>query len=281
MLPPVAFERLWNNRWTTGGGDALTEEDINAAFIEGLAPMTGRETGWHFVAGVDLGLVRDCAAVVVLAVEPGKAGKIRLAHNKLWRPIVGQKINLIEVERYLVELHAKYNLKTIAYDPWQMEHLAQTLRADLQHWDVRELPPQPANLRQIATLTIEFFNDHRIQLYDCEPLRRDLKKLRVEEKNYGVRLTSPRDGDGHGDTFSAFALGLLVAHELAGEQLMPALAGMLDDPIDSYMSAFEWRQKQYQAEQEFYNHNDDPTGIKNAIRTGQLTWSPSFNPFGG
>ena len=35
---------------------------------------------------------------------------------------------------------------------------------------------------------------------------------------YGIRLTSPRDGDGHGDTFSAFALALLIGHELSGKR---------------------------------------------------------------
>lgn len=65
---------------------------------------------------------------------------------------------------------------------------------------------------------IESFADHRFQLYPCEPLHRDLLKLRVEEKSYGFRLSSPRDSDGHGDTFSAFALALVLAHEHAGKR---------------------------------------------------------------
>src|SRR5262249_26819290 len=77
MLPVVAFARLWLNQWSSGGGDALTPEDVAAAFVEGLTPMSGSEKyppwafggqqpQWLFVAGVDLGLKRDCAAVVVL-----------------------------------------------------------------------------------------------------------------------------------------------------------------------------------------------------------------------
>lgn len=81
MLPQIAYARLWENQWSNGGGDALTEADINAAFHDDLQPMTGNEPDWSFVAGVDLGLTRDCSAVVVLAV--GKTGtqfqgKIRL-----------------------------------------------------------------------------------------------------------------------------------------------------------------------------------------------------------
>lgn len=229
MLPTVAFARLWENQWSTGGGDALTPADIEAAFSDELTPMTGRERGYLFVAGVDLGLTRDGAAVVALAVpEGGHAGRIRLAGAKLWRPILGRKINLLDVERYILDLDEQFGLEFVAFDPWQAEHLSQTLEADSGHrrrnarrvfggqpW-MREIAPTGNNLRQQATLTIESFTDRRLQLYPFEPLRRDFLKLRVEEKSYGCRLTSPRDGDGHGDTFSAFSLALLVAHELAG-----------------------------------------------------------------
>lgn len=231
MLPAVAYARLVDNCWSSSGGDALTPADIDAAFVPGLQPMTGTEPGWLYVAGVDLGLTRDCSAVVVLAVpDGGTAGRIRLAHNKLWRPTLGKKIDLTEVEKHILALDEQYGLEFVAFDPWQMEHLAQRLEADSGHrrrnqrrrfgsqpW-LREIPPTGANLREQATLTIESFGDRRLQLYDCAPLRHDLLKLRVEEKSYGCRLVSPRDGEGHGDTFSAFALALLVGHELAGKR---------------------------------------------------------------
>jgi len=271
MLPPVAYARLWLNQWSSGGGDALSESDIDAAFVDGLQPMTGRERGWLFVAGVDLGLTRDCSAVVVLGVPAGGlSGRIRLAHNRLWRPTLGKKINLLEVEQHLLDLDKQYSLESIGFDPWQMEHLAQRLEADTRHrrrnqrryfgnqpW-MREVPPTSSNLRDIATLVIESFADRRLQLYECEPLRRDLLRLRVEEKSYGIRLTSPRDGDGHGDTFSAFANALLVAHELAGKKpTVVAVACVSADPF----AAFERRQARYEREMEqLAAGGSDPTG---------------------
>lgn len=134
MLPAVAFARLWENQWSTGGGDALTSADIEAAFSDELAPMTRRERGYLFVVGVDLGLTRDGAAVVALAVpEGGHAGRIRLAGAKLWRPILGRKINLLDVERYILDLDEEFGLEFVAFDPWQAEHLSQTLEADSGH----------------------------------------------------------------------------------------------------------------------------------------------------
>ena len=259
MLPAIAYARLWENSWSTGGGDALTPDTINAAFSDGLQPMSGGEPDWLFVGGIDLGLTRDCASVVVLAVPTGgRAGRIRLAHNRLWRPTLGQKINLLDIEKHVLDLDQQFGLEFVGFDPWQMEHLAQTLEADTNHrrrnqrrrfysqpW-LREIPPTPANLRQQATLVIENFNDRRFQFYDCEPLRKDLHKLRVEEKSYGVRLTSPRDGDGHGDTFSSFAIALIIAHELAGKPLVVAGPIMEDNSANS----FQQRQLEYLREQE-------------------------------
>lgn len=271
MLPPVAYLRLWGNQWSTGGGDALTPSDINAAFIAGLEPMTGKESGWLYVGGVDLGLTRDGSAVVVLAVPTGGlAGKIRLAHAKLWRPVRGQKIDLREVERHILDLDRRFGLEFVGFDPWQAELLAQRLEADSErrrrnqrrrHWVepwMQEVTPTAANLREIATLTIESFTDRRLELFDCVALRNDLLKLRVEEKSYGIRLTSPRDGDGHGDTFSAFSLALTLAHDLSGKKktiLKIHCAGW--NNRGDWLADFERRQREHAAEQQMIDLPDD------------------------
>jgi hypothetical protein len=80
---------------------------------------------------------------------------------------------------------------------------------------VVEVPPTGANLQRIATAVLEGFNDRRVQLYADPDLRRDLTRLRVEERSYGFRLTSPRDELGHGDLGTAFSLAMLAATELA------------------------------------------------------------------
>jgi len=261
MLPAIAYARLWRNQWSTGGGDALTEQDINAAFLDSLQPMTGKESDYIFCGGLDLGLTRDCAALVVLGIpDGGRAGRIRLAHNRLWRPTLGKKINLIEVERHILDIDRQFGLENVAFDPWQAELLAQRLEADTEHrsrnarrlfgnkpW-MREVPPTGANIREQATLVIESFVDHRFQFYDCEPLRQDLHKLRVEERSYGVRLTSPRDGDGHGDTFSAFALALLIGHELAGKKPVRVENLMGDESRAGQVSAWNARVDEYREE---------------------------------
>lgn len=282
MLPAVAFARLWLNEWSSGGGDALLPSDIDAAFRADLEPMRGRVPGWLFVAGVDLGLTRDCSAVVVLAVPDGRWGKIRLANHRLWRPTLGQKIDLRDVEEHILELDREYNLETVAFDPWQAELLAARLEAESSRrrrsqpnrawakaW-MREVQPTAANLREQATITLESFADRRLELFECEPLRRDLMKLRVEEKSYGCRLTSPRDDHGHGDSFSAFANALLIAHELSTKKRV--VAGAIDfsggrSPLERALERGREEAERFDREQEEWRRGEDhQAGFRDIMR---------------
>ena len=194
MLPPIAAARLLDNIWSSGGGDALSPADIAAAFADGLQPMTGRESGYSFAAGVDLGVSRDFSAIVILAIPAKKSGKVRLAQHRLWRPAPGKKVDLQEVQDCILELDAQYALERVGVDPWNAELLCSQLEASSQHrarnarrrqWTtpwIKEIPPNASNLRDQTSLILQYFGDHRIELFDCPPLARDLMKLRCEEK---------------------------------------------------------------------------------------------------
>lgn len=288
MLPGKAFDRLWLNLWSSAGGDALTPEDIAAAFSPEHRPLLGGEAGKVFVTGVDLGLTRDGSAVVTLCVDSdGSASKIDLVDHKLWTPIKGKKIDYIEVEKYILDLDRRFGIEAVGIDAWNAEHLAQTLEADSEHrrrnarritamepW-VRSIPATAATLRQQAGLVIESFADRRLRLFECEPLRRDFTKLRVEERPSGIRITSPRDGDGHGDSYSAFALALVLAHEFAGKDNRPGwtyVSGDSDAPttVDSYkarLAEYERRKAEEDALLESYK---EANGFAYALRNGSL-----------
>lgn len=219
LLPPQAFRRLWLNEWTSGAGDALTAEDIDAAFKPDLTPMPRRVTGWSYCAGLDLGVSRDASALCVLGVKtsgtPEEHARIRLCFTQLWRPPKGGRVNLQQIEDALVSLHERYKFQAVAYDPWQASFMSQRLK--LSKLPMIEVVQNPSNLQKIATTLIETFADRRFDLYPEENLRRDLCRLRVIEKSYGFRLESPRDATGHGDMASAFSFAMLSARDIAGK----------------------------------------------------------------
>jgi hypothetical protein len=277
LLPSIAYRRLWLNEWSSGGGDALRPSDIEAAFSDVLGPMTGTEPSVRFCAGVDLGLTHDNAAVVVLGVPVGtdRGRSIRLAHHKLWRPTPGRKLDLMEVETYILALDKQFDLEEVAIDVWQAELLAQRLEVNSEHrarnarrrfWTkpwIRPVPATGANLREQATLVIESFADRRFLFFRCEPLRRDLLRLRVEDRSYGLRLVSPRDGDGHGDSFSAFALALPIAHDLAGRNPAPKATAFCEgmsagsDPLGRAIANLAAKNREREEEYEYAKKHAD------------------------
>lgn len=261
LLPGVAYRRLWLNEWTSGGGDALTEADINAAFVVNPGPMLVRDPAYDYVGGLDLGVTRDASAIVILGVKRGheKHGMIRLAHLRVWRPEKGKKVNLQEIEDALVKLHIFFSLKQMNYDPWEARHMAQRLgaagvrveshllgrRQSTVKVPMTEVSQSGANLQAMASVLIQAFNDRRVQLYTHSDLRRDLTRMRIEERSYGYRLVSPRDQYGHGDVGSAFCLAMLAASELASQR--PIRAGVVSDASQSKLATpFERELRRFQ-----------------------------------
>ena len=252
LLPTIAFNRLWLNQWTSGSGDALADADIRAAITR---PANDPEPGWSYVAGLDIGLSRDASALVIVGRHVGyterraktirqrprssvmralldagliesmpdeadhelivhePTGRYRVAAVNVWRPGPGRKVELEAVEQAIIEAHRRFNLACVGYDPWQAEYLSQRLTK-------LRIPTEavqfvPANLQSMAQTTLEVFNERLIDVPDNEDLLADLRKLRIVEKSYGIRLDSPRGPSGHGDTATGLAIALHTAKRLA------------------------------------------------------------------
>jgi hypothetical protein len=63
MSSAERYARLWQGQWVSGSGDALSRDNILAAVnLEG--PITGAVQGFVFVAGLDIGLVKDASDLV-------------------------------------------------------------------------------------------------------------------------------------------------------------------------------------------------------------------------
>ncbi len=250
LLPLVAYRRLWENVWSSGSGDALSADDITAA-CRLTGPTSTAERGWHFVAGLDIGLARDAAALCVLGIHHGYSeripkprqltrhqqlmieagiwneppreydekfvpatGRLMLADLRIWHPrdSATGRVDLQEIEECIYELHQRFRLQ-LGADPYQSEHLAQRLIK--RGVPVELVPFTPLNLTQMCSTVLERFSSGLIDLYPDEQLLHDLHNLRVVEKSYGVRLDSPRTLRGHGDAATALAISMFLNSKIA------------------------------------------------------------------
>jgi len=208
MLPPSVFERVWLNRWTTGSGDALREEDIYACIDPNRKPMDYREYPSGLGAGLDLSATRDWAAFVGVGFNfPNR--RPYLAWVESWKP----PILFEEVYQTILAYRDRFGLRYICFDPWQCLSIAERLATE--GMTMVPITPTGQNCTVMATCLLETFRDRRIDLYPDELLTNDLLNLTLAERSYGYKLEPSRDATGHGDRGQALALILPHITELA------------------------------------------------------------------
>lgn len=208
------YQRLWWGVWATGNGDALSPEDLEAAIDRKLQPMTGRELNYGYVAGLDLATRRDHAACVGVGLNV-QTLRLRLAFSESWAPVGNDgKIDLPAVRDAVIGFHRQFGLSALLVDP----HQASLMVADFQAVGINavEVPFVGKNLDTMASTLVQVFKDRLIDLYDDRELIRDLGRLSIVERAFGLKLEAPRDRVmGHCDKAIALALCLPFASEAA------------------------------------------------------------------
>lgn len=207
LLPALAYKRLWLNEWVPGAGDALDPADIEACCtLDG--PMTGPVSGHGFLSGLDLGVKRDHSARALLACH-FQTRRVRLAAIDSWAPGPDGQVDLELIHRTILHDRDLYGARAVCFDPWQATYLAQLLSRE--GFYMEEVPFVGNNLNLMASTLLQTFRDRTIDLYPDELLLKDLRRLCIEEKSYGFKLTATRDEHGHADRATALAIALPTA----------------------------------------------------------------------
>jgi len=165
-------------------------------------------------AARDLGMIPAAADDVDVeehVVEIPATGKLRLTELKVWKPSAGLRVKLAHVEETILRLHERFGLEGVYFDPAQAEHLAERISAE--GINMIRVPFTGATLGAMATSLLDAFTSRIIGLYPHAQLLADLRSLRIEERSYGIRLSSPRGPAGHGDCATALALGVYGCRE--------------------------------------------------------------------
>jgi hypothetical protein len=205
------YMRLYHGKWASGKGDAFDEDDIDAIFRNDLTPLQEPETGWRYIAGLDLGVSHDHAGLVLLGIHV--AGKrMRLARMEAWEPPDSGEINLQQVESTVLATCKRFRAD-LHFDPWQAKLMAQRIKSN----GVRtvEMNFTGSKLSLMANTLKEVVENHQLEAFDDEGrLRRDLGKLCLVEKPYGYKLEATSDEFGHADVGTALAICLPRAVEM-------------------------------------------------------------------
>ncbi len=236
------FSRLWEGKWISGVGGAVSEEDMDKCFV--LAdPMDIPERGWRYFGGLDLGVTHDHAGVVVTGVNK-KSNRLRVVNLAGFAPSVPNdrgelEVDLMAVERQCLDWYRRYRLGWLGYDPAAGgSFMAQ--RLSKLGVPMRQVSfSSPAVQSRMATTFVQAIKEGKLECYEDPEgrLRRDFGKFSIVNKGLsGYKLEATSDEFGHADVGVALIITLPRAIEELGGfvQLQPD-----DDVAYSDMESLE------------------------------------------
>jgi len=218
------FERLWRGRWVSGVGDALSEDDVEGCFRR-KEPLFEPEEGWVYLGGVDLGVSKDHAGVVIVGVHRTRQ-LVKVMCIRGFAPEVpnGDKL---EVNSNDVEVHVKqqwesFRFLTCFYDPAAGgSFMAQRLRKEGVPMTEAKFS-MPGFQTAMATSLVQLVKARMLECYEDQEgrLRRDIAKFFIEHKPpNSYKLKAVSDIHGHADVGIAMTMTLPRAVELLGWRL--------------------------------------------------------------
>lgn len=222
------FARLWRGEWISGAGGALTEADIDAVFVR-KGPTKQAQRDWVYLGGLDLGVSKDHAGVVIVGVNK-KLKKLRVARIRGFAPSLEvdgkREVDGDLVKRMVLKLGKLFRVIWFGYDPAAGgSFMAQDLRrAGLNMVEVKfgRIKCQT----EMATTLVQLLKAKLLEAYEDKEgrMRRDFGKFGIEHRPpSGYKLTAVSDEFGHADVGIALAMLLPRAVlELGGwEALLP------------------------------------------------------------
>jgi phage terminase large subunit-like protein len=237
LLPAQAYRRLWLNCWVDAIGDVIEEGDLKAAIYNDPPMLRIPEFGgWTTLLGVDIGLVRDRSAIVVVGVRSGNQ-KVKVLHVRHWKPRPGMQVQLEDVENEIIDCHRRFRVSRLRFDPYQFAGSAQKLQR-------RGIFCEPVHFSsakacdEMALAIVQLFRERRIEIPDDKLLLADLGSLVIEEKRGSLRLVAATGSAGHSDSAFALACVAPIANYLAtakmsnSKETAPQKTYVTRDPLE-------------------------------------------------
>jgi len=204
-LTPAQFGQLVECRWVESDEVLASAEDVLACVgHQALEP----QRGVRYVLALDVGTRRDLTGLAIAhSASVGGVRKTVVDRVLSWRPRLGQRVELAEVEAAVVRLSKAYNNAPLVFDRSQAEQLSQAVQRE----GVRALEYvfSQANANRLAKGLFVALRDRALVLPDDDELISELQTARLVETGPGViRMMNPRGT--HDDL--ATSVGMAIVH---------------------------------------------------------------------
>jgi phage terminase large subunit-like protein len=184
-LPPVQFRRMVLNEWVSSAEQAFVSMEMWDRIVTAAGPVAADRALPVFI-GVDASTKLDSTAIAAVTFDR-KTKQCRLVAHRVFVPTADEPVSFEAVEQALLDLHRRFAVRVISYDPWQFVHSSQRLR--LQGLPMHEVAQTPANLTSASAALYELIVSGHLVTYPDRDMRAAIASATTTEGPRGARLT--------------------------------------------------------------------------------------------
>ena len=222
QLRPSAYLRMIENRFVTSESSFVEMEWWDGCVNADTSPVLS-DPKLPVYVGVDASTKRDSTAVVVCAYDTD-AKKVRLIWHRIFQPSKAEPLDFeASVERTVLDLRARFNVREVRFDPYQMQASAQRLTRE----GVRmvEFPQTVGNLTAASTNLYEAIKGRNLLAYPDEDVRLGICRSVAIEGARGWKIAKEKASHKI-DVVVAMAMAALGAVEGSSRRVDVDVSGM-------------------------------------------------------
>jgi phage terminase large subunit-like protein len=206
-LRPNAYLRMVENRFVTTETSFIELAWWDSCVDPAVSPVIRDRTRSAYV-GIDASTKHDSTAIVAINWDP-KVNKARLLTHRIFQPSASEPLDFdAAIESTILDLHARFRLKQVLYDPYQMVAVAQRLtKAGVK---MVEYPQSSPNLTAASQNLYELIKGGNLIAYPDAAIRLAVSRAVAIESPRGWRIAKEKQSHKI-DVVVALAMAALAA----------------------------------------------------------------------
>ena len=206
-LRPAAYVRMVTNHFVTTE-TSFIDLDWWDACVDPLVSPVIRDRARPAYAAIDASTKHDFTAIVVVSWDP-KLNKVRLLSHRIFQPSPDQPLDFeAAIETSILDLHTRFRLRQVLFDPYQMVAVAQRLqRAGVK---MVEYPQSSPNLTASSQNLYELIKGRNLVAYPDAAIRLAVSRAVAIESPRGWRIAKEKQSHKI-DVVVALAMAALAA----------------------------------------------------------------------
>lgn len=188
-LRPNAFRRMILNEWVSSESGFVDMDWWDACVDPAVRPVILDES-LQIHVGVDASTKHDHTAIVAVTWDR-EIKRARLVFHRIFKPTPENPLDFeATVEACLRDLAMRFRVRSVRFDPWQMQAVAQRLRSS--SLPMIEFPQTPSNLTEASQNLYELIKGRNLIVYPDDEIRLAISHAVAIEGARGWRITKEK-----------------------------------------------------------------------------------------